>query len=77
MLHITVDDEQARIISGALGNGVEILNRHGQRLGYVTHGVTEEDIAIAKQRRAENKPGYTIEQVMEHLESLEQSLERK
>lgn len=77
MPQITVDDEQARIISGALGGKVEVLNRNGERLGYVTHGVTEEDIEIAKQRRAANKGGYTIHQVMEHLKTLEQSLERK
>lgn len=70
MPYITVDDEQARIVSGVFED-VEIRDRQGRCLGYVTHGFTEEDIAIAKQRLASDKPRYTTKQVLEYLQSLE------
>ena len=70
MPHIIVDDEQARLIS-ATSENVEIRDRSGRYLGRITHGFTEEDIAIAMRRRASNKPRYTTEQVLERLKALE------
>lgn len=71
MSHIIVDDEQAKLIREAAEN-VEIRDRNGKHLGYVTNGWTEEDIAIAKERLASDEPRYTTREVLDHLESLEQ-----
>lgn len=70
MPHITVDEEQARLIAQTPEN-VEIRDRSGRYLGRITHGFTQEDIAIALRRRASNKPRYTTEQVLERLQALE------
>lgn len=70
MPHITVDDEQARIIAEAPEH-IEIRDRSGRYLGHITHDFTEEEIAIAKQRLASDEPRYTTKQVLEHLQSLE------
>ena len=69
--HIIVDDEQARIISKATEK-VEIRDGNGNRLGFVAHGFTDEDIAIAKQRRTSTEPRYTTHEVLEHLRSLDE-----
>ncbi len=71
MPHITVDDEQARIISASVET-IEIRDRSGNHLGYVAHGFTGEDIAIARQRMASDEPRHTTKQVLDHLRSLEQ-----
>ena len=71
MLHIVVDDERARIISQS-PESIEVRDRTGRHLGYVTGGFTDEDVAIARQRMASDEPRYTTEQVLEHLQSLEQ-----
>jgi hypothetical protein len=68
--HIVVDDEQAKIISEAT-DSVEIRDRHGNRLGFVTHEFTDEDIAIARQRLASDEPRRTTQEVLDHLRSLE------
>ena len=71
MPHIVVDDQQARVISEATGT-VEIRDREGKHLGYVAHGFTDEDIAIAKRRLASDEPRYTTQEVLDHLQSLQQ-----
>ena len=70
MRHIVVDDKQAQIISEA-ADGVEIRDRQGKHLGYVAHGFTDEDIAVANQRLASDERRYTTQEVMDHLDSLE------
>lgn len=70
MPHIVVDDEQARLILES-GERIEIRDRSGKHLGYVSQGFTEEDIAIAKQRMASDEPRYTTKQVLDHLQSLD------
>jgi hypothetical protein len=67
---IVVDDEQAKLIAEATDT-VEIRDRQGKHLGYVAHGFTKEDIAIAKQRAASKEPCYTTQEVLDHLRSLE------
>ncbi len=71
MPHIVVDDEQAKIISES-AESIEIRDRNGRHLGYVAHGFTEEDIAVAKQRMASDEPRYTTQQVLNHIQTLEQ-----
>jgi hypothetical protein len=68
MHHIVVDDQQAKIISESAGD-IEIRDQMGRRLGYVAHGFTEADIAIAQHRIASDEPRYTTQQVLEHLQS--------
>jgi hypothetical protein len=70
MQHIVVDDEQAKLIAEATDT-VEIRDRRGKHLGFVDHGFTEEDIALAKQSAASNEPRYTTQEVLEYLRSLE------
>jgi hypothetical protein len=70
MPHIVVDEQQAKLISEATGN-VEIRDPRGRHLGYVAHGFTDEDIAIAKQRLESDHSRYTTREVFDHLRSLE------
>ena len=70
MSHIVVDDAQARIISESACSR-EIRDRNGRHLGYVAHGFSEEDLAIAKQRMTSPEPCSTTREVLDHLESLE------
>ncbi len=70
MEQIVVSDQQARLIAEAT-ESIEIRDAKGSHLGYVAHGFTEEDIAIAKQRSASVQPRYTTAQVLDHLRSLD------
>ena len=70
MHHIVVDDQQAKLIAEAT-ESVEIRDPQGRHLGYVAHGFTDEDIALAKNRLASNGPRHTTQQVLDHLQSLE------
>lgn len=70
MPHIVVDDRQARFIAEAT-ESVEIRDPQGRHLGYVVHGFTDEDIAIARQRQASDSPRHTTRDVLDHLRSLE------
>ncbi|MEX2142832.1 MAG: hypothetical protein WD894_26485 [Pirellulales bacterium] len=70
MPHIVVDDQQARLITESSSN-LEIRDQHGRRLGYVAHGFSDQDIALAKTRLASDEPRLTTQQVLDHLRSLE------
>ena len=70
MPYIVVDDEQVKLISEATEN-VEIRDLRGKHVGFVAHGFTDDDIAIARRRSASDEPRYTTQQVLEHLQSLE------
>lgn len=70
MLHIIVDDDQARLISQS-AEEIEIRDRSGNHIGYVAHGFAEADIAVAKQRMASSEARYTTQQVLTFLGSLE------
>jgi len=71
MPHIIVDDQQAKIIADG-ADSVEIRDQHGNHLGFVAHGFSDDDIAIAKQRLESEEPRVTTPEVLEHLRSLEQ-----
>jgi hypothetical protein len=66
-----VDNTQAKLIVEAQGT-VEIRDRRGNHLGFVAHGFSAEDIALAKQRLAADGPRFTTREVLDHLRSLEQ-----
>ncbi len=70
MTHITLDDDQAKLIAAERGM-VELRDRRGRLLGYVTHGFTEEDIAVARQRLASAEPRITTAELLRRLEALE------
>ena len=70
MHHIVVDDQQAKVISEATEN-IEIRDSRGTHLGYVAHGFTDEDIAMAVRRMGSHEPRKTTEEVLAHLRSLE------
>ena len=55
MQHIVVNDQQAKLISEAT-ESVEIRDAQGGHLGYVAHGFTDEDVAIAKKRMGSDEP---------------------
>jgi hypothetical protein len=71
MPHIVVDDAQARIISES-AESIEIRDQSGKHLGYVAHGFSEDDIAIARRRMESTEPRYTTRELVDYLESLEQ-----
>lgn len=51
---------------------IEVCDSAGAILGYITPPVSEEDIAIARSRMGSNGPRLSIDQVLAHLQSLEQ-----
>ena len=55
MTSIVVNDELAKAIAQSPGM-VEVRNRAGTILGYITHGFTADDISIAKQRLQSDEP---------------------
>jgi hypothetical protein len=63
---LVVDDEQAKLIHAA-PDGIEIRDRSGKHLGYVSAGFTPEEIALAQQRRRSTEPRHTTEQVLQRL----------
>ena len=72
MVVIVLNEEQARVIAEAR-DGVELRDNSGRHLGFVSHGVTQEEIDEAKRRAASDEPRYTTDEVLEHLRSLEQA----
>jgi hypothetical protein len=70
MLHIVVDDQQAKLIAEAT-EGIEIRDPRGNHLGYVVHGFSEDDVVIARERLASEALRFTTREVLDHLQSLE------
>ena len=71
MIRIVVDDEQAKAIAQST-DVVEIRNREGRILGYVTHGFTADDVAVAQKRLRSEQPRFTTQQVLSRLRTAEQ-----
>ncbi|HET6883876.1 MAG TPA: hypothetical protein VFI31_27225 [Pirellulales bacterium] len=71
MPQITVTAEQARLIANAQ-DGVEVCDSAGRVLGHVGPPVPPEEIEIAKARMNWPGPWYTTEQVLAHLDSLDE-----
>ncbi|MFM9966347.1 MAG: hypothetical protein ACKV2Q_34660 [Planctomycetaceae bacterium] len=73
MTSIVLDEQQSQVVSEAKGP-IELRDQRGNRLGFFTlevrHGFTDEDIELAKQRRASNSRYYTTKEVIEHLQKL-------
>ena len=70
MLHITLDQEQAELLSRA-GKTIQVLDQQGRLIGFIEPAPTEEEIDRAISRRDIDEPEYTTAEVLEHLRSLE------
>jgi hypothetical protein len=66
MVHIVLNDEQARVVASAL-QPVQVRDSQGNVLGILPPIWTEEDIVEAKRILASSEPWYTTEQVLAHL----------
>ena len=71
--YIIVDREQANVIRNARGT-VDVRGPDGTIVGYISPPPSEEELSLAKKRLSEgpNEPCYTTEEVLEHLQSLDQ-----
>ena len=66
MVQIVATDDLARQLEKAEG----IIDARGNRLGNLTRSPTDEDIRVANDRRAANRPGMTIEQLVNRLNAI-------
>jgi hypothetical protein len=73
MIQITLDDDQVQAVQQAAG-AVEILDRRGVLIGYVTRpgSFTPAEIAEAQKRASWQGPWHTTEQLLARLHALEQ-----
>jgi len=78
MLQVTVSDEQARMISEA-STPIVIVDTKGRALGQITPvdqetavqpAISAEELAEIKRRMEMPGPGYTTQEVLDHLQSL-------
>jgi hypothetical protein len=69
--YITMSEEQAKLIANG-HHGIEICDPSGRVLGYIDPPVPPEEIEIAKARMNWPGPWYTTEQVLAHLDSLDE-----
>ena len=70
MTQIVLSDDQAESIRGATGP-VQLLDRDGKLLGYITQPYSRERIAELKRRAESDGPWHTTAEVLEKLEGLE------
>jgi hypothetical protein len=71
MIRIILNDEQAKAAQLATET-VELLDQRGHLVGYVSRPPQESTVAEARRRANSAGPWYTTQQVLEHLESLDQ-----
>jgi hypothetical protein len=71
MIKIVLDDEQAKAIENAIGP-VELRDSSDTLVGYVARRPSDAEIQDAKRRLNSAGPWYSTEQVLNHLQSLEQ-----
>lgn len=71
MIKIVLNDDQAKAVDEAAG-AIELRDPQGRLVGYVSRSPSTREIAEARRRLASAGPWYTTEQVLNHLQSLEQ-----
>jgi len=71
MIRIILTDEQVKAAQQSTET-VELLDQHGQLVGYVSRPPEASVIAEAIRRLNSDGPWHTTPQVIQHLESLEQ-----
>jgi len=68
MVQIVASDEFVRQLEKTEGI-VELVDAKGKRLGTLTRPPSAEDIRVAEERRAANKPGLTTDQLVERIQA--------
>ena len=71
MVQIVVTPEQAKVLADAM-DSVEIVDAHGNRLGFFARPFSEQEIATARARASSDAPRSSTQQVIGRLKSLEQ-----
>ena len=68
MVQIVASDEFVRQLEKTEGI-VELVDAQGKRLGTLTRPPSAEDIHLAEERRAANKPGLTTDQLVKRIQA--------
>ena len=71
MIRIILDDNQADSLRTG-SETIELCDRAGRLLGYAARTPVAEDVEEAKRRLSSSGPWYSTQQVLDHLNSLEQ-----
>ena len=71
MIRIVLDDHQAQSLRSG-DSSVEVCDRAGNLLGHVARIPCDEDIEEAQRRLESDGPWYSTQQVLDHLNALEQ-----
>jgi hypothetical protein len=71
MTQLILSAEQVRVIFGA-SETIELCDEHGKLLGYVVRPPSGKEVIEARRRLASDGPWHTTEEVLKHLNSLEQ-----
>ena len=71
MIKIVANDELVAELEAADGI-VELVDKHGKRIGTISRPPSAEDIRIAKERIAGDGPWTSAADAIRHLESLNQ-----
>ena len=74
MSHVVLNDQQLQVVTST-SERVEVRDLHGNVIGHIlkTPIAEQEYLAEVRRRMANPKPGYTTEQVLAHLKSLERA----
>jgi hypothetical protein len=70
MNQIVLSDEQIKVVVTAI-SPVEVVDRHGNTLGYLPPLWTAEDLAAAREVLSSETEWFTTESVLAHLRSLD------
>jgi hypothetical protein len=70
MTQIILTDDQVSALKTAAGT-VEVRDRQGALLGYLSRPASDAEIAEASRRLKSEGPWYTTQQVLDHLDSLD------
>ena len=68
MVQIVASEEFARQLEKTEGI-VELVDANGNRLGTLTRPPSAEDIRVANERRAADKPGLATDQLVERIQA--------
>lgn len=70
MVQIILTDDQSSALRFATG-AVEVRDRQGTLVGYLSRPPSEAEVAIAAGRLASDGPWLSTQEVLDHLDSLE------
>ena len=68
MVQIVASDELVRQLEKTEGI-VELVDANGKRLGTLTRPPSAEDIRIANERRAADRPGLTTDRLVQRIQA--------